>query len=191
MKAKYALLFVLPLLASCASQPLTLQTVGPSPFSQSVAFASDSPGAGELQVFTETEEYNDDDLAYFPHTDYQIYSEDGKRLRRVWNHLNHEDEDPASVTLKPGQYRVKAWAEFYGLVTVPVVVKANRKTMVVLQPGWKPGAKIPDEKLVRMPNGYFVGWRATSPPEDPSDLQRTRNELKLKGPFVAIRYPNP
>jgi hypothetical protein len=145
------------LLASCASQPLALAPVGPGP----LARPASSPPKGDLQVFTETEEYYEDEMCWFPHTDYQIYTEDGKRLKRVWNHHDNEDEFPATVALPPGKYVVKASAEFYGTVSVPVIIKPNETTTVILQPGWKPG-NVSRSDLVRMPNGYFVGWRADS-----------------------------
>ena len=99
----YALAVVTPLLASCASRPIQLSTVGPGP----TAYSASSPGKGNLQVFTQTEEYYEDEMSYFPHTDYQIYTLDGKRLKLVWNHQSHQDEDPAVVSLPPGEYEVK------------------------------------------------------------------------------------
>jgi len=144
------------LLTSCASQPLALGPVGPGPGGSRASSIS----KGDLQVFTETEEYYLDQMSYFPHTDYQIYSLEGKHLRRVWNHQTHEDERPAIVSLPPGMYLVKAWAEFYGVVTVPVSIKSNQTTTVVLQPGWNPGKPVASADLVQMPDGYFVGWRA-------------------------------
>ncbi len=155
-KTTYLLLGVLPFLASCASQPISLAPVGPAP----QAAGPSVGGTGHLQVFTETEEYDDDDLYFFAHTDYQIYTADGKRLRRVWNALDQEDENPALVTLPAGNYVVKASAEFYGLVSVPVEIKPHRTTTVILQPGWKPDGPFAASDLVRLPNGYFVGWRA-------------------------------
>ncbi len=143
------------LLGACASQPLALAPVGPGPGARTAS----SPAKGDLQVFTETEEYYEDEISYFPHTDYQIYTADGKRLKHVWNHQDHEDEFPATVTLPPGKYVVKALAEFYGMVSVPVVIKPNETTTVILQPGWKPG-NVARSALVQMPNGYNVGWRA-------------------------------
>ena len=145
------------LLASCASQPLALEPVGPGPLARTAS----SPPKGDLQVFTETEEYYEDEMSWFPHTDYEIYTAAGKRLKRVWNHHDHEDEFPATVTLPPGKYIVKASAEFYGLVSVPVIIKPNETTTVILQPGWRPG-NVARTDLVQMPNGYFVGWRADS-----------------------------
>lgn len=155
-KPTYLLLGLLPLLASCASQPIALAPVGPAPRAARPAASR----TGRLQVFTETEEHDDDDRYYFPHRDYEIYAADGQRLRRVWNALDHEDENPALVTLPVGQYVVKASAEFYGLVSVPVEIRPGRTTTVVLQPGWKPRKGFAASDLVQLPNGSFVGWRA-------------------------------
>lgn len=159
MKATYLSLGLLALLASCASSPITLAPVGPAP--TGVVSAVPAAGQGELEVFTETEEYDySKDVPYFPHRDYQLYAPNGKRLKRVWNHQNSQDEIPAVVTLPAGQYVVKADAEFYGPVTVPVVIKPNELTKVILQPGWKPGPTVSTNDLVQFPGGYAVGWRA-------------------------------
>ncbi len=143
-------------LTGCASPPIALAPVGPEPF----ATAAYANGQGGLKVYTRTHEYYEDDQSYFPHTDYEIYTADGQHLRHVWNHQYYEDERPAVVTLPPGEYVVKAWADFYGLVSVPVVIKPNETTRVILQPGWKPLGTIAQSDLVQIPNGYFVGWRA-------------------------------
>lgn len=160
LKILYLTLGIAPLLTSCASQPIALAPVGPHPVSWS--HIQPVAGTGQLQVFTETDEYEyDHDVPYFPHRDYQIYTEDGQRLRRVWNAQDHEDEMPAVVDLPAGRYLVKADAEFYGTVSVPVVIRPNQLTKVILQPGWKPGNAVAASDLVQMPNnGYFIGWRA-------------------------------
>ncbi len=147
------------LLTSCASQPIALAPVGPGPLTHRAS----SVRKGDLQVYTQVEEYYEDQMPYFPHTDYQLYTPDGKRLKRIWNHQSHQDESPAIVSLPPGEYLIKAWAQFYGFVTVPVVIKPNRTTRVILQPGWKPQTTVASSSLVQMPNGYFVGWRADLP----------------------------
>jgi hypothetical protein len=144
-------------LTGCALQPIALAPVGPGPF----AAEAYSNGQGDLEVYTETQEYYEDDLSFFPHTDYEIYTTDGRHLRHVWNHQNHEDEHPAVVTLAPGKYVVKAWAVSCGLVTVPVVIKPDEITRVTLQPGWNPGGTVAKSDLVQIPTGYFVGWRAS------------------------------
>ncbi len=146
---------IVTLLVSCTSSPLALAPVGPGPYAHSASVS----GMGDLEVYTEHEVFYEDQMPYFPHSDYHIYTTDGKHLRRVWNHSTHEDESPATVSLRPGRYIVEAWAEFYGLVTVPVVIRANELTKVVLQPGWNPGAKAVSTDLVQMPQGYFVGYR--------------------------------
>ena len=163
IKTRYVLLGLIPLLASCASQPITLAPVGPRPVA-AVQFVPSS-GTGQLQVFTETDVYEyERAVPFFPHRDYQIYTTDGSYLRRVWNHQNHEDETPAVITLPAGKYVVKADAEFYGPVSVPVVIRPNETTRVILQPGWKPGNAVARSEVVRMPNGYPIGWRADLPP---------------------------
>ncbi len=159
IKVRYLLLGVVPLLASCASQPITLAPVGPRPVA-SERFLPSS-GEGQLQVFTETKEWaGSDDVPYFAHRDYHLYTVEGTRLKRVWNSQNHEDQSPAVVTLPAGSYIVRANAENYGLVAVPVLIKPGRTTTVILQPGWKPGAATTGAEVVRLPNGYPVGWRA-------------------------------
>lgn len=152
------LLLIVPLLVSCAAQRITLATVGPRP----LAWRTGSPSSarGQLQVFTETDSYEySHDVPYFPHRDYRIYTAQGKYLKRVWNSQSHEDERPATVELPAGQYVVKADAEFYGLVNVPVVIVPGQLTRVILQPGWNPGKEVSVSDLVQMPNGYLVGWR--------------------------------
>ncbi len=155
-KAVVCAVALIPLLASCASTPLTLAPVGPGP----QARPGTERGMGDLQVYSEPEEYSEQELSYFPHTDYQLFTADGRHLRRVWNHSSHEDETPAVVSLLPGQYVVQAQAEFYGRVSVPVVIEPNRLTRVILQPGWNPGANVVRSELVQIPQGYCVGWRA-------------------------------
>jgi len=159
-KARYLVLGVIPLLSSCASAPpVTLAPVGPAPVAGERYLPAS--GDGRLEVYTETEEYEyDRDVSFYPHRDYQIYTAGGEHLKRVWNHQNHEDELPATVSLPAGHYVVKAEAERYGLVSVPVVIKPFQTTRVILQPGWDPGKSVPRADLVRMPGGYAVGWKA-------------------------------
>ena len=154
--AIFILFGLIPLVASCASQPVRLTAVGPSPSGG----GSTSVGDGRLQAFTETREYADDDVYYFPHSGYQIFTPDGKRFRYVWNHNTQQDEDPTLVTLPAGHYLLRADAEFCGRVLVPVVIKPDQTTRVVLEPGWKPNRRVSPADLVQTPNGYFVGWRA-------------------------------
>ena len=149
---------VLLLLTSCGSEPLVLTTIGPA---HSSGGSSSLTGIGRLQVFNETDEFEvDHDVPYFPHRDYQIYTPDGKHMQRVWNSQNLEDETPTIVSLPAGRYEVRADAEFYGLVRVPVLIKPNQLTKVILQPGWKPQLTASANEVVSLPNGYAVGWSA-------------------------------
>ncbi len=158
-KAVYLVFGIIPILVSCATQPVALNAVGPRPLPWQRLLPS--TGQGQLQVFTATEEYEwDHDVPFFPHRDYQLYTADGKYLRRVWNAQNHEDETPAIVDLPAGQYLVKADAEFCGRIMVPVVIRPRQLTRIVLQPGWKPEDGVAQSDLVQSPAGYFVGWSA-------------------------------
>ncbi len=161
MKTKtiYWILALIPLLAACASTPVALAPVGPRPVSWQRLLPSE--GQGRLEVFTATEEYEwGQDVPFFPHRDYQLYTTDGKHLRRVWNSLTHEDETPAVVKLPAGNYIIRADAEFCGRVEIPVVIRPGELTRVVLQPGWKPTGGFARSDLVQSPAGYFIGWRA-------------------------------
>lgn len=156
-KLHYLVLFAVPFLTSCASPLMVSSPVGPGPMANGASI----PGKGDLQVYSETEEYGDSAaVPYFPHSDYFVYAADGKRLKRVANHQNHEDETPARVDLPPGRYLVKAQAEFYGPILVPVVIRPNQTTRLILQPGWKPDVAFAGGKTVRLPKGYCIGWLA-------------------------------
>lgn len=115
------------LLIGCASTPITdLQTVGPQhPARQ-----------GTLVVYSATEEHNDGDVHYYPHTSYELYSQAGKHLRNVRNHIGPADEAPAAVPLPPGKYAIIAESEAQGLVRVPVEIADGLSTVVDLE---KPG----------------------------------------------------
>ena len=60
---------------------------------------------GYLRVFTPTS-YGSSEDAYYPHTPYTVYTEDGKKVKRVENHSSREDNDPETVELAPGKYVV-------------------------------------------------------------------------------------
>ncbi len=144
----------------CSSRVADLAAVGPPPLLAQLSGSNDR--YGQLQVFTETDEYEyDQDVPFFPHRNYQIYTADGKRLKRVWNSQNHEDEIPALVNLPVGNYLIGADAEFCGEVLIPVVIRPNALTPVMLQPGWKPPrGGFSQSDLVQCPAGYSIGWKA-------------------------------
>lgn len=116
---------------------------------------------GTLQVYTATEEHADGDNSYsYPHTRYLVYDGHGQEVESVRNHLGIMDETPSLTYLAPGSYVVVAKAEGYGRVRIPVVVEANRTTVVHLERGWKAPENAQASDLVQMPDGKPIGWRS-------------------------------
>ena len=100
--------------------------------------ADASAPKGYLKVYTATEDHNDGDIHYFPHTGYTIYLEDGKTVvKNVANAIGIHDEEPSLVQLPVGNYVVLAEAEDSSMVRVAVVIKPGRLTKVDLQHDWK------------------------------------------------------
>jgi hypothetical protein len=149
------------LLTGCSSTPVVLAPVGPNPVGGERAAST-----GELQVFSSLTEQSDDqnqgseDPVWRQHTDYRIYSLQGKLVKRVDNTIGHFEEAPRRVALPAGQYLVKAQAMDYLWVEVPVTIERGRTTRVHLDDNWKLSADTPKNELVSMPNGKPAGWRA-------------------------------
>jgi hypothetical protein len=111
------------------AQPKTLDPVGPE-----TETLQPSDYVGTLKVYTATEQRPDGDETYrYPHTDYEIYKADGKRLEKVDNGMDQLDETPTAVTLPRGRYTVEAESETNGFVRVPVVIQTGRTTVVNLE----------------------------------------------------------
>jgi hypothetical protein len=131
---------LLPALVSCAASrgSLVLGPIGPET-SSSIAAVS----TGYLKVYSATEDYHNgsaEDLDfrgvhYYPHTNYAVYSEDGKLIRKVTNAIGVHDEDPALVEMPAGTYTVLAESERYGMVKVKVVIEPGKLTTVNLDSG--------------------------------------------------------
>jgi len=153
--------FSAALLCGCASgqRNLVLEPVGPSEIR-----AAAPATTGTLVVFSAFDVHapNVGDFRDVQsHSDYKIYSDDGKLLQVVHNHPRRLDEEPAHVELPPGRYRVVANSNGYGVVTVPVVVKADQATTVHLEGGtWSNEAN--KKNAVRLPDGEVVGYRASA-----------------------------
>jgi len=103
------------------------------------------------------------------YSDYEIYAT-GKLLRRVHNDSGTLLQDPALVELPAGDYRVVAKANGCGKVTVPVIIRARRCTVVHLEGGasWPDRRVFNQTSAVRLPDGQVVGWRATR--DQPSEF---------------------
>jgi hypothetical protein len=150
---------LISLLLGCASIPVTLTPVGPSPGGPQSAASM-----GELQVFSCLEARSDDqnqgstDPIWYQHTDYGVYSLDGKLVRQVGNITGHYAEAPRLVALPAGRYFVKAHALGYMLVRVPVTIKRGQITKLHLDENWKPPVGIVKTEFVSLPDGKPIGW---------------------------------
>jgi hypothetical protein len=69
---------------------------------------------------------------YPAYTDYAIYTRDGQLLRNIDNSTGSFNGYPARVTLRPGEYRVKALAAGGRYTIVPVIIRAGETTVVSL-----------------------------------------------------------
>jgi hypothetical protein len=160
-------------LAGCASPAhvAVSEPVGPAP----MAIVNMSAGA-QLQVYSartkapvdlnkEEFRWNNDfgknDFLYeAAHTDYTIYTQDGKVVEQVRNARNYEDPQPATVSLPPGTYRVMARTRNFGWVTIPVVIEPHKLTVVNLQREANPVIAPVDRADAVLLGGYcVVGWR--------------------------------
>jgi hypothetical protein len=147
--------------SSCAYNlhGLALDPVGPSPY------VSGTSTTGTLVVFSAfdvTSQSIGDHEHRRHYSDYKILSEDGKLLQRVHNDSGTVMREATRVQLSPGKYRVAASSNGFGTVTVPVVIAANRTTMLHLEGGysWPSDDAFSQTNSVRLPDGQIVGWRA-------------------------------
>ena len=148
-------------LAGCISHQrgLVLEPIGP-PNPQSAGAGS----SGTLVVFSAFDPHaHFNDLPHLRHyTDYEITREDGKLVQTVRNDTGTILEEPKRVQLPAGAYGVVARANGYGVVTVPVIIRANQVTTVHLEgsSSWQNRSQISQSNPVRLPDGEIAGWRA-------------------------------
>src|ERR1035438_3347163 len=166
--ATWLIVGTLSLMVSCAGSggPLVLGPVGP----ETSKYTETTPPTGYLKVYSVTKDYHNgsaEDLDfrgvhYYPHTNYAVYSEDGKTVKKVRNAIGVHDEDPALVEMPAGTYTVLAESEDYGTVKVKIVIEPGKLTKVNLEYNKQPpsGPSKGNNDLVRLPNGSIVGWRA-------------------------------
>lgn len=148
-------------LASCRTEPIRLQSVGPP---KSISFAPG--GTGYLAVYSETKPKRlDKGPPYYLHTSYIIQNESGQKVKWVPNHVGDMDQQPQVISLPAGKYEVIARSTSYGLVHVPVIVSSGQKTEVHLDGYWKlPTNNLSARDLVSLPDGEIVGWLAQRTP---------------------------
>lgn len=153
-------------LVGCASQPVTVSTVGPEPDTHAQYHSPyQNEGRGYLRVFSDTDTHEiGQNTFYYTHTPYSVYDESGLRVKWVPNHIGDMDEDPMSVKLPAGHYYVVAQSSSYGRVTVPVIIRAAKRTTLHLDRMWKPSPNISPNAIARLPNGEPVGWNVAMTP---------------------------
>ncbi len=154
-----AALAALLLCAGCASQRTIVlnDPVGPKPETR-----AGHGNRGELTVYSAYDSAMTVDDPRTPrHSDYNIFSSTGALLKHVSNHTTTFSDEPASVSLEPGTYRIEARATRRGKVVVNAVIKLNQVTVIYLddsQPRTEDTAK---SDFVFLPSGEIVGWKAT------------------------------
>ena len=88
---------------------------------------------GYLRVYSATDEFDDGGTSYYAHSSYVVYTDQGKRLKTVENHISQSDETPDLVALPAGTYVVEARSETRGYVRLRVVVRPGRVTVLDLE----------------------------------------------------------
>jgi len=143
----------------CASNPVVVSPVGPNP-----AGVADQSPAGRLQVFSAVNGHSEGtNPTWYQHTDYDIYDGHGDLVKSVYNKVGYYEMDPRIINLNlpPGKYMVKARAEDYPIVKVPVVIESGHVTRVHLDDKWQPGNASATVATVDLPTGTPVGWSIT------------------------------
>lgn len=144
------------MVAGCTSTPVALAPVGPNPS----AFAGPA-ASGRLQVYSSLVGHSEgNNPTWYQHTGYYVYDAHGALVERVANTVGRYDEAPRQVKLAPGQYRLKARANDYFWVEVPVIIERGQTTRVHLDDHWQVPSNASKADVVSLPDGNPVGWRA-------------------------------
>jgi hypothetical protein len=153
------------LVAGCVSDnenKVALDTVGPAPVQTPAISPSTNGTLAVYSAFRRTSDFDIRDPYRPEYSDYRIYNADGEFLRNIHNDSGTFLQDPASVSLAPGRYRVVARANGFGFITVPILIEAGQSTVLHLE-GGDPGGDAPgfsQTNAVRLPDGQIVGWRS-------------------------------
>ena len=155
------------LLAGCSTHPtangLMLDAVGPdlSPMQSTCATGTN----GLLVVYSayrRNADFNARDPYRPEYSDYEIFSSAGVFQQRVHNNSGTILQEVMPVSLPAGQFKVKARANGYGFVIVPVVITPGQTTTLHLEGGgnWPNPSIFNQTNAVRLPDGIIVGWKA-------------------------------
>jgi hypothetical protein len=124
-------------LASCFGGPIVAQAGGNDPLAPgpvrpgNLDYRTELP-QGYLKVYSATDEFNDGDARYFPHSSYAIYTTGGKLFKNVKNRRSADDEVPEVVALPVGTYAVVARSERDGYADMLVVIKEGQQAILDL-----------------------------------------------------------
>ena len=122
---------------------------------------------GYLKVYSATDKFDDGGVQYYAHSSYAIYTNDGKLVKNVENHISRSDEIPEIVSLPVGSYTVIARSEKDGYVRVPIVIKEGQRTILDLDLGQR-----------RLSSGYHAANR--------SDPSRPNVNPDLRAMLAAV-----
>jgi hypothetical protein len=169
MKTIFALMLITAgaLLSGCATgkDGLALDIVGPPP--SQPAETSSTLTNGTLVVYSAFKvnaDFNNPDPYHSEHSDFKIFTTDGKLLQRVHNISDNGIRDVVPVALPPGKYNVKARANGYGYLTIPIVIEAQQNTVLHLEGGgsWPDESAFNQTNAVRLPDGQIIGWKVAT-----------------------------
>lgn len=145
--------------AGCATkQNLVIdQPVGPGR-----AAAGNGGTQGELIVYSAVGVSDPTDSYHPTHTGYRIYTPDGRLFRVVDNRTGSFYQDPETVPLPAGKYKIQAQAVNVGQVSLPVVIASGEVTTVRLDVSGRRAVYGGSDTnaWVRLPNGRVIGARA-------------------------------
>jgi hypothetical protein len=167
MKTFYASILMVAgaLLSGCATGKtgMVLDTVGPVP-EQPAAISSTNGTLVVYSAFKRNADFNNPDPYRWEHSDFSLFTPDGKLLRRVHNISATGLRDVVPVELPPGKYNVRARANGYGYLTIPVMVVARQSTVLHLEGGhsWPDEWLFNQTNAVRLPDGQIIGWKVAS-----------------------------
>jgi hypothetical protein len=153
------------LFSGCATgqNRLVLDVVGPDQSLPQIAQASATNGCLIVySAYRRNADFNSRDPYHPEYSDYQIFSNPEGFSRRIHNNSGNSMQSVLPVRLAAGQYKVKARANTYGYVIVPVVILPNQTTILHLEGdgNWPDPSLFNQTNAVRLPDGLVVGWRA-------------------------------
>jgi hypothetical protein len=117
-------------------------------------------GSGELLVYSATFTPTLEEGEYPAHTDYSIATTNDQPIERVSNQTGSFDKRPATVSLAPGEYHIRAQYDRGGFVTIPVVIEAGKMTTIDLDGRAMPKGGSPAAEPIRVAGEKVVGWKS-------------------------------